>query len=130
MAQLNWISKRSKHRRLNGFTMLESLVAITILSVLVWLGSAVYSNVLKSEDPMVFHQALLEVDRCHQRLTTEKEVEDKLFEYGSYTIKQEIEVYKNKHSNGLYKVTYSVADNYSNELYTENHLMIFLENAE
>lgn len=126
MAQLD----QNKIAKLPAFTLFESVVAITVITILIGLGTMIYSNVLQAENPLAYYMAKDEVDHRLQQLS-----EQQLFINGHsdnfqvdsdmYQIEENIDFYKENKS--LYLITY-IAFSGGEELFREQHLLPNLNN--
>jgi hypothetical protein len=65
-------------------------VAITIIAVLVGLGSLIHANVVSSSQPVVYDLAKNQVDHLYQTLLAEKQWISKNYDFESFQIEQKI----------------------------------------
>lgn len=106
--------------RLPSFTIFESTVAVTIISIVLGLSTMIYANVLDSENPVVYYQAKQEIDKLLINTKKERTFFNKTFDYETYEIQQEVDFYKGNKK--LYQVNYKVLSA-NKELWTESHLI-------
>lgn len=120
MAQLINKNTASRAKRLRAFSLFESVVAIAIISVLIGIGTLVYSNLVESERPIPYYQAKEEIDRYFHLLQTERTFFSRVFDHDSYSIEQHVDFYNGNKK--LYLVEYVVKA--QNEIWlTEKHLI-------
>lgn len=112
--------------KLEAFTLFESVVAITIIAILIGLGTMIYSNVVQAEKPLAFYEAKTEVDKLLQQLCQEQNFMSNQSTYEGFEIEQEINFYQN--NKGIYQVTYTASSGGS-ELFREQHLLPNVEHA-
>jgi len=101
-------------------TLFETLIATSIITILIGIGSMIYSNVLASDQPFAFYQAKGEVDRLYEELKMNRAFFSKTFDYEQYEIEQEVMPYKGNEK--LLLVQYNIRSN-TRELWTEQHLI-------
>ncbi len=125
MVAINKKLANIKVKKLEAFTLFESVVAISIITTLIGLGTMIYSNLMQAEKPVAYYQAKDEVDRRFQELCESQAFFNKEFDYESYQIQQQVDFHmKNKK---IYQVTYVVTAG-NRELLTERHLVANEEN--
>ncbi|NOQ74880.1 MAG: hypothetical protein GQ574_22895 [Crocinitomix sp.] len=117
---MKWNLKNSDSNRLPAFTLFESVIAITIITVLIGLGTMIYGNLMHSEKPLAYYQAQAEVEVRLQELKSKQLFMRENFEYENYEIEQKVTFYKGNKK--LYLVTY-IARAGDKELLVENHLI-------
>lgn len=92
--------------RLKAFTIFESTVAITIISIVLGISALIYSNVLHSETPVLVYQAKEEIDLLFNQNKAQHSFFTQQYEYESYTIQQTVDPYKGNQK--LMRIDYSV----------------------
>lgn len=117
-------SKHAKH--LKAFTLLESVTAITIITILIGVSAMIYSNVVESEKPMAFYQAKQDLSKIYQNTKTNQAFFTKSFSFENYDIQQEVAFYKGNKK--LYQINYTITS--KGEIWwSENHLVANKYNA-
>jgi type II secretory pathway component PulJ len=109
------------NEKLKAFTLFESVVAISIITVLIGLGSMIYGNVMQAEKPMAYYQAQDQIDQHFQELCETKAFFNRDFELENYQIEQRVSFYNGNEK--LYQVAYTVRIA-GEKLLTENHLVV------
>lgn len=106
--------------KLNAFSLFESVIAVSIISIVSAIGATVLSNVSRSEKGHVYFEAKEEVDLRFHQLKTEQNFVSTSFESENFSVEQTISPYKNQPD--LWQVTYT-AKSGSEILFIENHLV-------
>lgn len=106
--------------KLPAFTLFESVIAITIITVLIGLGTMIYGNLMHSEKPLAYYQAQAEMEIRLQELKSNQLFIRENFEYENYEIEQNVTFYKGNKK--LYLITF-IARSGAKELLVENHLI-------
>lgn len=109
-----------KKNKIPAFTLFESVVAVTIIAVLIGLGSLIHANVVSSSQPVVYDLAQNEVDRLFYNLKNEKQWITETKDYEQFQIEQKITAYQG--AKNLLLITYK-AFNAHKILFTEKHLI-------
>ena len=123
MAGLRGVSRIGgfeKTSRLKSFTLFESVVAISIITVLLVVASMIYSNVISSEKPLTYYQAQEEVEKIFNETKESGAFFTQSFSFETYDVQQDVEFYKG--NNQLYQITYTVTSGTKN-WWTEKHLI-------
>lgn len=123
MAGLRGVSRIGgfeKTSRLKAFTLFESVVAISIITVLLVVASMIYSNVISSEKPLTYYQAQEEVEKIFTETKASGAFFTQSFSFETYDIQQDVEFYKG--NNKLYQITYTVTSG-TKTWWTEKHLI-------
>ena len=84
------VLKRFKY--LKGSSILESVIAITIISVCILVGFTIYINVAKRNDPLAYYKAMQNVELLTQQTIETKDYEADSYEYEGYTIIKNVNV--------------------------------------
>ena len=105
---------------LSAFTLFESTVAVTIITIVLGMSTLIYSNVLDSERPVAFYQAKQDIDRIFLDTKRSKAFFDKTFEYEAYNIEQKVNAYKGNQK--LFLLEYKVISG-GKEMWKEQHLV-------
>lgn len=100
--------------------MFESVVAIAIISVLIGIGTLIYSNLIEAERPVPFYQAKEEIDLMYHELQTSKAYFPKVLSNDSYSIEQKVDFHNGNKK--LYLVEYIVMAQ-NKKWYSEKHLV-------
>jgi hypothetical protein len=106
-------------KKLGAFTLFESVVAIAMISVLIGLGTIIYSNLLNSEWPVSIYQAKEEISRLYNDTRTSGAFFSKQYAYENYRIDQQVAFYRG--SKNIYLIQYSIYSG-SKLYWTEKHL--------
>lgn len=110
-----------KLKKIGAFTLFESVIAITIITVLVGIGTATYSNVVQSEKPLAYYQAKAEIDLLYQELIGSQLFVNRNLSYETFEIDQEVIPYRgNKY---LFQVNWTVNSG-GKEWWKEQHLIV------
>jgi hypothetical protein len=120
MAELRKNSGIKSVEKLQAFTLFESVVAISIITVLIGLGTLIYSNLVYSENPIAFYQAKDQIDIQLHELSKSQAFFNREFDFETFRIEQHIEPYNG--NNQLYKVTF-LAFAGTKKLIQEQHLL-------
>jgi hypothetical protein len=103
-----------------AFSLFESVVAIAIISVLIGIGTMVYSNLVEAERPLPFYQAKEEIDLHYHNLQQDKAFFSKTYEHEVYSIEQKVDFHNGNRK--IYRVEYLVTT--QNKMwYSEKHLL-------
>lgn len=101
-------------------TLFETLIATSIITILIGIGSMIYSNIIASDHPFAFYQAKGEVDRLYHELKESRAYFSKTVDYEQFDIEQEVTEHRG--SKRLLLVQYHVRSN-TKLLWTEKHLI-------
>lgn len=119
MAELKGIG--FQHRKMKAFTLFESVVAISIITVLIGLGAMIYGNLMHAEKPLAYYQAQDEIDQHFNELCQSKAFFNQDFKSDTYRVEQRVSFY---HGNkNLYQISYTAWAG-SEVLCVENHLVV------
>ncbi len=107
-------------RKIKAFSLFESVVAITIITSLIGIGSLIYGNLLKAERPVMYYQLKDEIGEHFNNLKETKAFFNTIYESEDYRIEQVVD--RHATNSRLLKITYTgfVADK---QLIQENHLV-------
>lgn len=103
-----------------SFSILESVIATSIIAILIGISAMIYSNVLASEKPLAVYQAESTVSSMFHELQANKAFFDKTVEVGGCTILQEVDFFRGNES--IYAVNYAIERN-NKVWYSEKHLV-------
>lgn len=92
--------------KLKAFTLFESVVAITIITVCLAIGTLVYSNIVKSEKTVVSFEATNEIKRLFSDIKKTKLYFGKIFNFSTYEVVQKVENYQGIEH--LYHISYEL----------------------
>ena len=98
--------------KVKAYSLLESVVAISIITICVGLGTTIYSNVISSEKPLITYDANEEIKRLFNELKTSRHYFNKSVDFELYSIEQGINFYKGNQL--VYLVEYKVMFNNKN----------------
>lgn len=112
--------------RLTAFTLLESVTAVTIITILIGVSAMIYSNVVESEKPMAFYQAKQDLSKIYQNTKMNQAFFTKNFAFEHYDIQQDVEFYKG--NKRLYQINYTITSK-GEVWWSENHLVANKYNA-
>lgn len=97
--------KNSNANMLQAFTLFESVVAISIIAVLIGIGSLIYGNLIKAEKPFAYFQAQEAIVQHFKNLNESKAFFNQVYDHQTYTIEQAVDFHRG--NKGLYQVKYS-----------------------
>jgi prepilin-type N-terminal cleavage/methylation domain-containing protein len=106
--------------KMDAFSLFESVVAIAIISVLIGIGTLVYSNLVEAERPLAFYQAKEEIDLYYQNLQQSKAFFPKMYAHETYSIEQKVDFYNGNKK--IYRIEYLVTSQ-NKTWYSEKHLI-------
>jgi hypothetical protein len=109
-----------KPLKVKAFTLFESVVAISIITILIGLSAMIYANIVRSENPLAYYQAKDQIDVELDKLITERVFINKNTSFENFEIEQEISAYQGSIS--LFKVVF-IAKSGGLEILRENHLI-------
>lgn len=113
--------------RVQAFSLFESVVAIAVISVLIGIGTLIYSNLVAAERPVAFYQAKEEIDFQFHQLQMNRTFFSTVYDRESYRIEQHVGFYNGNKK--LYLVEYQVSSQ-NKQWYTEKHLLANPEHAQ
>lgn len=107
-------------RKIKAFSLFESVVAITIITSLIGIGSLIYGNLLKAERPVMYYQLQVEIGQHFEEVKRTKAYLNTIYQSEDYRIEQVVD--RHPSNARLLKITYTgfVADK---QLIQENHLV-------
>jgi prepilin-type N-terminal cleavage/methylation domain-containing protein len=112
---------------LQAFTLFESVVAISVISILLLISTMIYSNVIGSEKPVSYYQVKQEIDGILIETKKSQAFFNKNFSYENYSIEQTVEHYKGNKK--LLQLSYTVRS--ANDVWwIENHLVANRQNVQ
>ncbi|MBD3639233.1 MAG: hypothetical protein HUJ25_17890 [Crocinitomicaceae bacterium] len=106
--------------KLKAFTLFESTVAVTLITIVLGMSTLIYSNILDSERPVAFYQARQKVDQIFFETKISGSFFSKNFSFEAYDVEQKVDFYKG--NKRLYQVDYKVVSA-GKELWKESHLV-------
>ncbi len=86
------MSALKRFKYLNGSSILESVIAIAIISICILVAFTIYINVVKRNDPIAYYAAKQEVELLTQNAIEQKDYENDSYGYENYTIVKEAEI--------------------------------------
>ena len=89
---------------LKASSLIESVMAIAIISICVFIATLVYAKLLESDYEIAYYKAKQKVSELHYQTTTEQLFDNDEYDYESFKIKKEVE----EHSNSINKVTFEI----------------------
>ena len=92
--------------KLKAFSLFESVIAITIISICIGLGTMIYANVVTSETPMTVYEAKAEIHRLFYNLKEQKQYFNETTDFEGYSIDQTLDFYQG--NKAIYQVDYTV----------------------
>lgn len=120
MVKLNKMKPVSTKAKIPAFTLFESVIAISIITVLIGLGTVIYTNLIVSEHPVLYYQAKDQIDVQLNELRTSQAFFNRDFDFENYRIEQRVDLYNG--NKRLYKVTF-LAFTGTKELIKEQHFL-------
>ena len=105
---------------LKAFTLFESVISVTIISVLIGVSALIWGNLMDSDKPLSYFQAKENIDLLLHELKHSKAFIDRTFEYDTYSIEQHLSFHKGNKK--LYQVEYKVIAN-NKQWWTEKQLV-------
>ncbi|MBL7897241.1 MAG: hypothetical protein JNJ99_01815 [Crocinitomicaceae bacterium] len=111
--------------KIPSFTLFESVIAITIISVLISISMIVMANLSGSDRSVLYYQAKTEVDIRFTQLIESKKIQSQHFEYETFSIDQVATPHNG--SKELFQIEYKVIIN-QKILFTEKHLLVNAQN--
>ncbi|MEO9531930.1 MAG: hypothetical protein ABJG68_15740 [Crocinitomicaceae bacterium] len=112
--------------RLKAYTLFESVVAISIITILLVISSLIYGNVIESEKPLSYYQAKQDVQELFQETKATSAFFTKNFSFETYDIQQDVNFYNGNKK--LYEITYTVTSG-THQWWVEKHLVSNIQNA-
>ncbi len=112
-------------KRLPAYTLFETVVAITIITVLIGLGSLIYSAILDAENPVIYYHVEEQINEHFIGLQESKAYFNQNFDHESYSIQQDIKPYNG--NTKLVEVTYTAFLG-AEELLIRKHLVVNPQN--
>lgn len=109
-------------QKVQAFTLFESVVAISIITILIGLSAMIYTNLVRSENPIAYYQAKDQIDVELNELIASKTFFNKNSSFESFDIEQKVTPYKG--SSQLLQITF-IAKSGTVELLRENHLVAY-----
>ncbi len=89
-----------------AFTLFESVVAITIITIFLGIGTIIYSNIIDSERSLVSLEGQFEITKLFHDTKMNKFFFQKEYEYSTYHIIQNVTSYNGIEQ--LYHITFDV----------------------
>jgi len=106
--------------KVKAFTILDTLIAITITAIIVGALSLSFDYIIDSEKPLLTYKFKAEVTKMHHELIEKKAYLNQTVTGDNYQISQIVEPYKGK--TDLFLVSYSISIQ-SKVVYIEKHLI-------
>ena len=113
--------------QLPAFTLFESVVAVSVITVLLLISSMIYANIIDAEKPIPYYQARQEVDKIFQDTKSSQAFFTKNYSFENYDIEQVVEPYKGNKK--LVQIDYTVK-NGTKTWWTEHHLVANKQNVQ
>ena len=107
--------------KVKAFSLFDSLIAVTIVAILIGAVSFAYGKLIESEKPILFYKAKEEITKLHHEMVQSKAYINKTVQLEPYTIDQEIDNYQGR--NDLWLVKYTVLLS-SKTLYTTKRIVV------
>jgi len=92
--------------KVKAFSLFESVVAIAIITICIGIGAAIYTNVMRSQQPIMVVKGKEEMKRLFNELKTTKLYVNQSFDFDYYRIDQELEAYQGNAK--VYEVHYKL----------------------
>lgn len=106
--------------RLKSFTLFESVISITIISVLLAIASMIYGNLMSAENPISEFEAKQEIQTMLLLADAQEVIFNQELEFESYSIKQTVEPFKG--NTKLLLLTYEVFSLEGDKWLEQKHL--------
>lgn len=84
------------YKNLKASSLVESVIAIAIISVAALVAFMVYLNVIRQNKTIYYYAAKHEVELLTQQAVMQKNYDDDEFNYNAYTINKEVIIDKNE----------------------------------
>ncbi len=86
------MSALKRFKYIKGSSILESVIAIAIISICILVAFTIYVNVIKRNDPITYYDAKQKVELLTQETIEQKDYENDSYVYENYTIAKEVEI--------------------------------------
>ena len=107
--------KLLKNCNLKASSLLESVIAIAIISICMLLATMVYVQLLNSDYEIAYYKAKEEVSNLHYKTITEQLFEDEVFQFETFKITKTVA----KKYMGLLEVNYLIKTNSKTGIITQ-----------
>lgn len=107
--------------KLRSFTLFESVIAVTIITVLIGMSTLIYGNLVEAEKPLAYYEGKLSIDRLLRQLRIEKNYSNRTISFETYEIVQNVSPYQG--NKNLLLVEYDILTGTKN-WWNEKHLVI------
>ncbi len=94
----------NKKHFLKANSLIESVIAITIIATCLLIAIRVYVLVLNSSDPFIAYKIRFKVDELVASTKREQTFDNEIYNFENYTIEKKVEAYQD--TKGLKKVKY------------------------
>lgn len=106
--------------KLRSFTFFESVISITIISILLAIASMIYGNLMSSTNPISEFEAKQEIQSMLMLANTENTIKNQVLEFETYKIKQSVESFNGNAQ--LLLLTYEVYSLEGDKWLEQQHL--------
>ena len=113
-------SMQDSMAKLKSFSLFESVVAVSIIAILIAIATLTYGNMLEAEKPLAFYQGKSEIDGMLKNLKKEKIFISQTKDFDTYSITQSVNPYQG--NNNLLLVEYEIKAG-TKTWWTEKHLV-------
>jgi hypothetical protein len=111
---------------MKAFTLFESVVAITIITILIALSTMIYSNIVESEKPLAYYQAKQEVTKIFNETKQSQAFFSKNYNFETFDIEQKVDFHQGNKK--LYQIDYTISAQ-GKQWWTEKHLVANRQDA-
>ena len=96
---------RNYKMHLQASSLIESVMAIAIISVCVFISTLVYVKLLESDYEIAYYKAKQKVTELHYLTVSEQLFEDEEYDFETYTITKEVDEYSNMINQVTFKIS-------------------------
>ncbi len=87
-----------RFRQLKGASLIETIIAIVIISICLLVAFLIYLNVVKQNHSLAYYNAKHKVELLNQMVVEEKNYDNAIYNYKNYSINKEVEVHNEKNT--------------------------------
>lgn len=79
-------------KKLNASSVMESVIAISIISVCALIAFTIYLNIIRQHKPIYYFNVKHKIDQLTQRTIEHKDYENNRYSYNGHTIHKEVNI--------------------------------------